>query len=1521
MELQEVSVEGGGKFVHKSRKVTTVAPESATPTGPQLASLVELVNDVAKRLDDLDRKVGSVSADLVTSQRDFLVQLLSVLPRISESVTPTNGVCAYTPPGLTCTVDSSSQTGVEEVPAPPSQETAEVIQIFEPQRVVAVAESFQPYSMPRAVSSLPAGAVPLYRWDYDSYLMIGMGVRIAPTAVLTAGHVLHVQGGFDSLVYLGDGGSKMFTPTNTFLHPEYVPVTCNDLAVMWYEPKAFSVSGAKLSKASKVSLALGPVSVYGPMRLSDSSDIAMSVCNGELSVPDVSNPAYGLGLNRHTCTSIPGFSGTPVFGSQGRILGLHVGNLPGTNTNCAVSSVDISRFLKRAGVVFDSAQTEMLPDLASYDHALLDRHKDEFQLAVGTLPLVAAETWEEKKQDDPSLRGRSGQEMIAREDQRQDDEIADDQHRAFDKNQNHRDDLADYGLDRTGRPRDDHEGAVDGRRKQKSNQGALQALAGLAASVRRLDQTFSFPIRHHESVEPPDFLDAVISRVVEEGVTRPDVFDGLLQPDSKQASRVFQRARRLQAFFDEDPAGTVCRVAESIRTLFPFRPFTREYLNKFEECFPFWCRCQKRDFGSDEVILRPGEAHDWESFEEEDLRFPLAEDDEPPEAVCAIDEPLAVEAHGKSVAKKQAAEQARIEQWWNSDTGRALSWLRYRDDGWKVSHEHFYRLLAVSRALFNRTRFQADIDEALGFLQLDLIMRSEAADESDSIPFAMDDDADLASGPVLYGFGWCLHATAVLKAVKRGGWSNWREHVNWNEYHAHLRQPRPAALEVVEHTVVSKPLVNALSLEKPRVASHCTKRRSRSRTPEYVSAPPAAANTGTVLEDERIALSVPPVPVIPEANVRLFARGKIQHGRRHCKICNCSFDGEKELLEHARTPEHVDKLLAEESTSPAVRRASFIPDDCRLNYKKTTESRKRGNAFDQDVPVPVLDISDAEVRCRLLACFAEPDKFFLRSVAEIKNIGAERAASVCPDLFYEIIEYYRKAGVEFFDEPRTQVSHKDGRSLMRHVAHCRNLVTTKDKPCAPLDPEFYQVYKEITKSEEHPEGVEAASFFVPAEGPDAIRSSLEFQLGRRPGGTMHGEAYDKTLPGFVNTHPRNVGYTYDIREELARTLASFDVTKSSGFAEAYKRGPKSVWVSTDDAKQHLMRLAFQQVVLMVCEGDNLHNLRPEDMIKKRLRDPHKAFIKQELHSEEKARDKRYRVIWVASILTQMVQGCSHLLQNKEDISAYGCSELHGSCLGMGHDDLGIERLSEEFERALRTPGSDGMLHGSDASGWDFTVTRDSIYMDAERRMFLLDPSNEGYEGACYLLACEAACNSCHTICIGQDIWTVDEYGVTASGMLSTSAQNTQIRRFQLRLAGSVAEGGNGDDEFHTPKVDYGILRGFGVITKDNEATANTPEVGLSFTSHWYKKTDGGWTAKFLNLEKMLAQGWWKQSLGHPDVMSGMLFAVRNDAEQTRVAKAMFARFLPAGVSPPAPADNNLDPDLVGFGNRPQVGSA
>lgn len=439
---------------------------------------------------------------------------------------------------------------------------------------------------------------------------------------------------------------------------------------------------------------------------------------------------------------------------------------------------------------------------------------------------------------------------------------------------------------------------------------------------------------------------------------------------------------------------------------------------------------------------------------------------------------------------------------------------------------------------------------------------------------------------------------------------------------------------------------------------------------------------------------------------------------------------------------------------------------------------------------------------------------------------------------------------------------------------------------------------------------QVAPIVAPPSGPEAVKQSLRANCARLQQGDwthfLEDPEFNTTFQEFVSAYPETQAFTLgSLDQRIESYLDSMDATKSAGWSSRYLPGTKGAWREQPDLVKYLVMC---RIALRIAEGDNLHYLGAEDMVSIGLRDPEEVAIKDEGNGESKRKAGRWRMIWITSIIDSICQEIMHHDQNKADIQAYSDGKLSHQAVGLGHDDDGIQKIGRLLEQLS---GGVDDINSSDIEAWDYSVPRDAIYFDAERRVCLLKDRVPYYHElaenprwvqfpmanlnaiAAKCLYAEAAVNSAHLVVVGEELWTFDEFGITASGIPSTSAQNSPQRSFTLKLAGSKTQSAAGDDGLHTGKVCERKLAAAGQRVKPGSASTSPPGGPVGFTSHEFTRLPGGkWRATFDNLPKLIAHMDLRRKDGEPpaqDALSGMAFALRHTPEALDIFHGVCSR--------------------------------
>lgn len=284
-------------------------------------------------------------------------------------------------------------------------------------------------------------------------------------------------------------------------------------------------------------------------------------------------------------------------------------------------------------------------------------------------------------------------------------------------------------------------------------------------------------------------------------------------------------------------------------------------------------------------------------------------------------------------------------------------------------------------------------------------------------------------------------------------------------------------------------------------------------------------------------------------------------------------------------------------------------------------------------------------------------------------------------------------------------------------------------------------------------------------------------------------------------------------------------------------------------------------MLLGIAGPEITELSSVELVQYGLKDVLNVEMKNEAHSPNKMAECRYRLIWVSSVIDCAVQALLHKADNQYYINAYQADKVTFAAFALGHNDQGIER-------AVRCMLDQGLYKNvtSDAEMFDFTMAAEFIYGDGRRRANRIAGD---YTASMVQSYSHVLCS--HVLNNGGDVWQVEKYGITTSGHISTTSQNTYGRKVMAKYAGSDKSFNLSDDLVADVNFSAVKLAELGVTSRDVEHH----EGEASFTSHLIDFN--ACTAKFLNVEKCL----WTLSHKCNDVANnkqrfgGILYVARN----------------------------------------------
>lgn len=222
----------------------------------------------------------------------------------------------------------------------------------------------------------------------------------------------------------------------------------------------------------------------------------------------------------------------------------------------------------------------------------------------------------------------------------------------------------------------------------------------------------------------------------------------------------------------------------------------------------------------------------------------------------------------------------------------------------------------------------------------------------------------------------------------------------------------------------------------------------------------------------------------------------------------------------------------------------------------------------------------------------------------------------------------------------------------------------------------------------------------------------------------------------------------------------------------------------DNLGDDLVRAALSRLYLLsTTPPDVLAKKTAKELVVEGYACPIRVFIKNELHPISKLAEGRARLIFNQSFVQSIANQYMTTPQNKEEIrNAEDCPSVPG--LDLDSDEAADNIFSRVF-KGMKNPIS------SDVSGWDFSVSKWMLDLDAEARIRLAGVENDS--PFAWFARNKALCEA-RKICVSSHgvMFELPE-GVVVTGSDDTASTNSRIRNMVSILAGATNTFSMGDD--------------------------------------------------------------------------------------------------------------------------------
>lgn len=443
--------------------------------------------------------------------------------------------------------------------------------------------------------------------------------------------------------------------------------------------------------------------------------------------------------------------------------------------------------------------------------------------------------------------------------------------------------------------------------------------------------------------------------------------------------------------------------------------------------------------------------------------------------------------------------------------------------------------------------------------------------------------------------------------------------------------------------------------------------------------------------------------------------------------------------------------------------------------------------------------------------------------------------------------YMDKTQPHNWKAPGRTIYGKDGRPYFSHVANWNTSARSEKKP----DKEHTELQLAIKGLVEryHAEGKHGCvkgEYQFPENTKENCEKSLITQAGRSSAAPLNlseqqqlelqyaMEQVDKLYEAPLEAQGYKYIKSYIEEGEVGfhKVFSTFE-DKSAGVSARFHNAKKNEWV-----KKHgtdLIELILSRIVLLAIAGPDITELSATELVQYGLKDVLNVEMKNEGHSPAKMREERYRLIWVSSVVDCAVQALLHKADNQYYINAYQEDRVTFAAFALGHNDEGIAR-------AVRCMLDQNLYENitSDAEAFDFSMDGVFIRGDGQRRAKRIAGD---YTASMVQSYSHILCS--HVLNNGGDVWQVEKDGITTSGHISTTAQNTYGRKVMATYAGAKTSFNLSDDLVADKHFNAKKLEELGVTSREVE-----PHVGeANFTSHLLDFET--LKALFLNVEKCL----------------------------------------------------------------------
>lgn len=252
-----------------------------------------------------------------------------------------------------------------------------------------------------------------------------------------------------------------------------------------------------------------------------------------------------------------------------------------------------------------------------------------------------------------------------------------------------------------------------------------------------------------------------------------------------------------------------------------------------------------------------------------------------------------------------------------------------------------------------------------------------------------------------------------------------------------------------------------------------------------------------------------------------------------------------------------------------------------------------------------------------------------------------------------------------------------------------------------------------------------------------------------------------------------------IAHELSQAVGSLKPDSSPGLPFGYEFAENAEMLEklSSDA---LVQLCWERICALY--NEECAGMSSYELVSHGCAGVVRFFVKNELHTAEKVKQGRMRLIAVLDVVDQVIERWLHGGQNRANINTWESIPVKP---GMGLHDKGLDHLGE-------TIASMSCAVGSDVSGFDFQVREWNLLDDCSVRVALAGCTPQNAYGR--LTKNRVHCLARSVIILSDGLAFAQTLpGIQKSGSYNTSSTNSNIRAMLAYMAGSASAITMGDD--------------------------------------------------------------------------------------------------------------------------------